>query len=114
MKTSGEYALLATLTICFAMLAVELKSDTNTPPKLESTAETVLDAKTMTWKDLAKDTNAVMALPYVQQALHAAWSEGAQFGVSASINNRTLVQMQDAAGLYKAAMFLRFGGGAAK
>lgn len=61
------------------------------------------------WIAAAPDTNATMALPFVRQALHQAWGEGAQFAISAAIQNKTLVQMQDAQGLYKAAMFLRFG-----
>jgi hypothetical protein len=55
------------------------------------------------------DTNAVMALPYIRQALMQAFGEGIQFGTLASIQNKTLVQMEDHKGLEKAAMFLRFG-----
>ncbi len=55
------------------------------------------------------DTNATMNLSFVQQALKQVWSEGSQFGIAAAIQNKTLVQMENAQELQKAAMFLRFG-----
>ena len=55
------------------------------------------------------DTNAVMSLPVVQQLATAAFAQGVQFGVMAALQNQTLVQMQDAEGLHKAALFLKFG-----
>ena len=55
------------------------------------------------------DTNAVMSLPVVQQLATAAFAQGVQFGVMAALQNQTLVQMQDADGLHKAALFLKFG-----
>jgi len=73
---------------------------TNGPPKLQSSALTIYS-----------DTNAVMALPYVRQALMSAFGEGIQFGIAASIQNRSLVEMQNAQELQKIAMWLRFGKG---
>lgn len=87
----------------------EMPGRTNSPPALQSTPTTVLDAKTMTWIDWSKGTNDVMALPYVQSALLQAFQQGVQFGVAAGIQNRTLVDMQDAQALQRAAMWMRFG-----
>lgn len=71
---------------------------TNLPPALQSTPETIY-----------ANTNAVLRLPYVQTALLQAFAQGVQFGVAASINNRTLVEMQDAQALIRVANYMRFG-----
>lgn len=55
------------------------------------------------------DTNAIVRLPFVQQFLAQAFQEGAQFGIAAALQNKTLAQMDDAQGLLRAAMFMRFG-----
>lgn len=98
-----ELSIILIALLAFGVAAqVGRATDTNDPIKLQSIG-------TNTPAVVTTDTNTVMALPYVQQALRQAWSEGAQYGVSAAIQNKTLVQMQDAAGLYKAAHFMRFG-----
>ena len=76
----------------------QMPGATNGPQKLQSSPTTIY-----------ADTNAVLALPYVQQALQQVFAQGVQFGVAAGLQNKTLVQMDDAQGLQKAAMFLRFG-----
>lgn len=71
---------------------------TNLPPALQSTPETIY-----------ANTNAVLRLPYVQTALLQAFQQGVQFGVGASIQNKTLVEMQDAQALIRVANYMRFG-----
>lgn len=79
----------------------EMPGRTNSPPALQSSPQTILGAS---------DTNGVMAIPYVQSALLQAFQQGVQFGVAASCQNKTLVQMEDAQALQRAAMWMRFGG----
>lgn len=55
------------------------------------------------------DTNAILQLPYVQRFMQQVFAEGVQFGVAAALQNKTLVQMEDATALQRAALFMRFG-----